>query len=319
MNIYVRSEANSDFSRARTREKIQKVVNLLKPSRDQMLSLREVTDLLRPSSEAYRGLQVVPVDRIVGSEGRYTDFNKQFLPKHDYLRTRWTRVDEAHLTDITLPPIRVYEIGGVYFVRDGNHRVSVARSQGAMSIDAEVVSLGSVIRLNPDMTSDDLREAVISYEQEGFHRLTRFDKLYPEYNLRFTAPGRYDEILQHVTDHKYYINLNQHEEILFEGALRSWFENVFKPIVREIRKQKMLAKFPGRTEADLYVWLVKHWDALKKQHGGEYPLTEAATDFSFRFGRGFWRQVRDALKARREKRALDRRIRHGKLRPEDLD
>ena len=319
MNPFAKAKANDNFSRARAREKMQKILNLPNPNRNSMLSLREVREILRPSSESYRGMQVVPVNRIVGSEGRYADFNKQFLPRHEYLRSRWTRVDEAHLTDVPLPAIQVYEIGGVYFVRDGNHRVSVARSQGGMSIDAEVVSLDSEIALNPDMTRADLKTAVIKYEKTRFYQMTRFDRIFPEYDLVFTATGRYDEVLCHIYEHKYYINMNYQEEILFEGAMRSWHDNVFTPIVRVVREQNLPGRFPGRTEADLYVWLVKHWDELKKSHGGEFSLSDAAEDFSGRFGKGLWKRIAEASTRRRAARAKGRRIARGELEEGDLD
>ncbi len=319
MNLYIKNEANTDFSRARTRETLQKILNLLNPSRSEMLSLGEVRKMLRPKSESYRGLQVVPVDHIVGSEGRYADFNKQFLPRHEHLRSRWTRVDEAHLTNVILPAIRLYEIGGVYFVRDGNHRVSVARSQGAISIDAEVVSLGSEIELNPDLTREKLLSLVLEYEKKQFYRATRFDKIFPEYDLVFTAPGRYDEVLRHIYEHKYYVNMNYQEEIPFEEAMKSWYQHVFLPIVSVIRERRLLARFPGRTEADLYVWLVKHWDTLKREHGGEFPLDAAAEDFSGRFGKDLWNQIAEAFRIWRESRRKKRRIARGEILDEDLE
>jgi len=319
MNQFVRVEANSDFSRARTRGRIQRILNLLNPAKDEMLSLNEVKELVRPSTESYRGLQVVPVDRIVGSEGRYADFNKQFLPKHEHLRGRWTRVDEAHITQVALPAVSLFEIGGVYFVRDGNHRVSVARAQGALSIDAEVVALDSEIQIDPTMTREDLKQAVIMYEQGRFYQTTRFDKIFPQYDLVFTATGRYDEVLRHILDHKYYINLNQKEEIPFEGAMKSWYQNVFIPIIRVIRERKILLRFPGRTEADLYVWLVKHWDDLKHSQGGSVSLTDAAEDFSGRFGKSPWKRIREAIAHRREERAKQRRIARGRIQEGDLD
>lgn len=310
-NAFVNHEANSDFSRARTKETLQKVLGLLNPSNQEMLSLREVRDYLRPKGESYRGLQVVDINLIVGSEGRYADFNKKFLPRHEHLRRRWTRVDEAHLTDVILPAIRLYEIGGVYFVRDGNHRVSVARAQGVSNIDAEVVSLDSEIKLDPDITREGLKAAVIEYEKAGFYRRTRFDKIFPDYDLIFTATGRYDEVMQHIEGHKYYINLNYHEEIPFEQAMRSWFANVYKPIIGVIREQRLVSRFSGRTEADLYVWLVKHWDELKQRSGGDFSLNEAASDLNRRFGRSIWQQIRDSVRARREAKLKERRQARG--------
>lgn len=312
-NPFVKHEADTDFSKARSRATIQKIVNLLNPSRHEMLSLREVREALRPKSESYRGLQVVPLDRIVGSEGRYSDFNKQFLPRHEHLRRRWTRVDEALLEQINLPPIRLYEIGGVYFVRDGNHRVSVARSQGGRSIDAEVVSLDSAIELDPDLTRDGLKRAVIEYEKKQFYRETRFDKIFPDYDLEFTATGRYDEILQHIYGHKYYVNMNYQEEIPFEAAMRSWYSNVFMPIIGEIRDQKLLNRFPGRTEADLYVWLVKHWDELKQRYGEDFSLTQAAEDLSIRYGKTVWARIRDFVERKRSERERKKKIARGEI------
>ena len=91
-------------------------------------------------------MEAVNVDRIVGSEGRYRDFNRHFLPRREFLQSRWVSIDMAHYNDVSLPPVRVYEIGGVYFVRDGNHRVSVARMRGQTMIDAEVTRLDTVDR-----------------------------------------------------------------------------------------------------------------------------------------------------------------------------
>ncbi len=310
---YFQHAADSDFSRARSRETLQKIVNLLNPQRDQMLSLREVRDVLRPKGESYRGLQVVPLDRIVGSEGRYADFNKQFLPRHEHLRRRWTRVDQAHLQQVNLPPIRLYEIGGVYFVRDGNHRVSVARAQGGGSIDAEVVALDSAIELDPGITREGLKRRVIEYERRIFNRRTRFDKIFPDYDLVFTAIGRYDEVLDHIYGHKYYVNQHHQEEIPFEAAMRSWFANVFIPIIIVIREQRLLSRFPGRTEADLYVWLVKHWDELKRRFGEDFDLAEAAEDLSSRFGRSFWRQLVDLYRAGKANRERKKKIASGEI------
>ena len=94
-----------------------------------MLSFNDVKKILKPQNEVYAGMQIVPINKIVGSEGRYQDFDNHFLPRTNLLKSRWARVDEAHLNDIVLPPIQLYEIGGLYFVRDGNHRVSVAKMQ----------------------------------------------------------------------------------------------------------------------------------------------------------------------------------------------
>ncbi|MFW5800734.1 MAG: transcriptional regulator [Spirochaeta sp.] len=290
MNSRFQTEASDDFNKARSKEVFSRILSLLRLTDHSLLSLEEVRHLLKPKGESYRGLQVVPIDKIIGSEGRYQDFNKRFLPKHEHLRNRWTRIDQAHLKSIILPAIQLYEIGGVYFVRDGNHRVSVAAMQGVMAIDAEVISLSSEVTIHPDMTKDDLRNAVIEYEKKQFYETIPFRSAVPEFDLRFSATGRYTEIIQHIYGHKYYINQNYTEEIPMETAIRSWYENVFRPIVDIIIANGLLSRFPGRTEADLYVWTVRHWHELKEKYGEAFPVQQAILDYSAQYGKDW--QVR---------------------------
>jgi len=279
----VTQQASSDFSRARGRAILSQIQNFLNTDRDRLLSFNDVKDILKPKNEVYKGSQTVPIEMIVGSEGRYHDFNKFFLPRKEHLRYRWQRVDEAHIKDIILPPIRLYEIGGVYFVRDGNHRVSVAKTQGVEFIDADVISLSTKIKIKPSMTTDELRDALIAYEKNIFYEKTDFGKLTNCHDLNFSAPGRYDVIYNHILVHKYYLNEHIKEELPFSSALVSWFNNVYNPVIAIIREQWLLVNFPGRTEADLYVWIIKHWDFLKKKYG-TYSLAKAAGDFTKKYG-----------------------------------
>jgi hypothetical protein len=276
-------QAYMDFSRARGRALLSQIQYFLNTDRNRLLSFNDVKDILKPKNEVYRGHQVVPIDLIVGSEGRYHDFNKYFLPKKDHLRQRWQRVDVAHIRDIILPPIQIYEIGGAYFVRDGNHRVSVAKMQGVEFIDAFVTSMATEINIKPSMTTDDLREALITYEKNIFYEKTEFGKLTNYFDLNFSSPGRYDVIYNHILVHKYYLNENTKEEIPFNDALVSWFNNVYYPVITIIKDQKLILNFERRTEADLYVWIIKHWDLLKKKYG-TYSLDKAAGDFSRKYG-----------------------------------
>jgi hypothetical protein len=259
------------------------------------LSFEEVKALLRPQAQAYRGLQVVPIDLIVGSEGRYQDFSNQFLPRRDHLRHRWARVDEAHIKDIILPPISLYELGGVYFVRDGNHRVSVARSMGTLAIDAEVIALDSEITIVPGIDAETLRQKVIDYEYHRFILKTSILELFPEADLRLSSTGQYDEIYLHIMGHKYFINQGQAAEIPFADAVHSWYEKVYMPIVEIVRDERLLERFPGRTEADLYVWIIKHWHYLKEKYGEDVTVRDAADSYSTLFGITPVRRFRDFL------------------------
>jgi hypothetical protein len=161
----------------------------------------------------------------------------------------------------------------------------VAKAQGIESIDAEIISLSSDVVIRPDMTTDDLREAVIANEKENFYERTSFGELTGCKTLDFTATGRYDMIYQHILAHKYYLNQNVTGEIPFADALVSWYNNVYVPIIRIIKEEQLCQNFPKRTPSDLYVWIVKHWDLLKGEIRTDYPVADAALDFSKKYGK----------------------------------
>jgi hypothetical protein len=297
MSGWFEGMAEEDFARARNRELLSRISRLLAPDRENLLPFTEVKAILRPASEIYMGMDAVSVDRIVGSEGRYRDFNRHFLPRREFLRSRWISIDMAHYNDIPLPPVRLYEVGGVYFVRDGNHRVSVARMRGQTMIDAEVTKLDTVVGLKPGMTLSDLKREVLAYEKKSFYEKTDYGSITGDNMLDFTSPGRYDQIVEHVLVHKYFLNQEIKGELSFAEALWSWYENVYKPVVVAILDEGLLSRFSGRTASDLYMFLVQHWDELKRKYGLDYSLGEAARDYGQRFGSTPFTQLKRRIKS----------------------
>lgn len=271
-------EAESDFARARNKALFNEIQHLLTPEEAAMISLKAVRNLIKTQSETYIGMKVIPISKIVGSEGRYKDFDNQFFPKRSIIRERWEHVDEAVIKDIVLPPIKVYELGGLYFVRDGNHRVSVAKAKGVEFIDAEVVSLQTEIKLSPARTLDGMMKQIIAYEKRNFYFETNFGDITDYWVLDFSTAGQYDVIYNHILTHKYFINQNQKEEIPIEDAILSWFNNVYLPVVTTIQKYKIMKYFKKNTVSDLYVWIIKYYDELKKKFGDGLPLDQIVYD-----------------------------------------
>lgn len=261
----IESTAIEDFARAKRKAKFQGILSALTWKNNNLMSLYEVTSIIKPKSETYLGMKTIPVSKIIGSEGRYHDFSSAFLPKREILKNRWVSIDTALINDVILPPISVYSLGGYYFVRDGNHRVSVAKAQGVEFIDAEVVELDTEIPITPGMTMKELRDRVVDYERNMF--IAQYKPSYlPMGDIVFTSPGSYPEMVNHILVHKYYINQEIDHEITFEEAAKSWYENVYSPIVQEIRAEHLLAAFPGQTEGDMYMWLVRKWDSYKRKN-----------------------------------------------------
>ena len=273
-------QANDDFFRALKKAKLQTFLSRMQMERTELLSFYDVKELVKPKRQTYRGLKAIRVDRIIGSEGRYRDFNKAFFPKKSMLKGRWESISRAHMQMVNLPAISVYKIGDAYFVRDGNHRVSVAKTLGVEFIDADIVELDAEINLEPGMTDKQLREKVISYERKRVLKTTGIESMIDMSSILFTAPGRYTEMLHHINVHKYYLNLGITKEIPFEEAAKSWYLNVYYPIAEAVRDQKLLSKFPGRTSGDLYMWIVKHWNRLKGKTDKDVHPADASKDFA---------------------------------------
>ncbi len=277
MELSVTTQTEEDFNKARNRALFNEIQHFLSPTETQLLSFTDVKKWLKPKNEVYIGMKEIPVDHIVGSEGRYQDFDNHFFPKNLHLKSRWKSIDAARITDVILPPIKLYEIGGLYFVRDGNHRVSVARSQGMTDIDAEVISLQSEIKLRPGMTKNQILKRVIEYEKRVFYAETAFGDITECWNLDFSSSGQYDVIYNHIQIHKNF--KSEIAPIDKVEAIQSWYDEVYIPVVTILQQQSIMKKFRHRTIGDMYVWLLKYWQELQNKFGNEISLDAAAINF----------------------------------------
>lgn len=276
---YIQTQSESDFAKAKSKAFFNEIQHLLTPEEATLISLNDVKKLIKPQNETYVGMKTIPIEKVVGSEGRYQDFDNKFFPKSSHLKNRWQHVDEAAIQAIDLPPIKVYEISGLYFVRDGNHRVSVAKARGTEFIDAEVVSLQSEIVLKTPDNIADMVKQIINYEKRVFYSETNFGDITDYWCLDFSRTGRYDVIYNHILTHKYYLNQSSETEISMEDAILSWFNTVYMPLVSSIRQNRIMRYFPKRTLSDLYVWVVRYWDDVKRKYGDAVSIETAVEDF----------------------------------------
>ena len=161
-----RGDATDNFARMKGKARTQRIFSLLRKKEDNLPALDDISNLLRIEGENYAGCKTIPVDRIIGSEGRSSDFNRHFLPRREFMRHRWANVDTAFYEGKILPPIKVVELGGTYFVRDGNHRVSVAKAHRVAYIDAEITRLNTNIVFDPKMSATELKEQCAYIEEK---------------------------------------------------------------------------------------------------------------------------------------------------------
>lgn len=264
---------------------------------ESLLSFDQVQKLLRDRTEVNRGTQLIPIDHIVGSVGRYRDFDRAFLPLSGADQERWQRLDVAMNQLRDLPPIDVYKLGDVYFVRDGNHRVSVAKANGLEYIEANVTEIDTLVPLTADINVDDL---IIKSEYAEFQKITHLNETRPEAEIRLTVPGRYRDLLEHVEVHRYYLGLEWRRPVSIEEAAAHWYDAVYLPVVEAIRSTDVLREFPQRTEADLYLWVAYHRERLREAYGEMPPDAEVAEVLKERFsGRPITRLVRTLQRALR--------------------
>jgi nucleotide-binding universal stress UspA family protein len=274
-------EAQRHFVYARLQADLERVLARLTGKSPDLLSFEEVRQQLLASSKSKQVLKDIPLEAIVGSVGRYTDFTRSFLPLRDSDQARWAKIEVEFDSLEGLPPIEVYQIGQVYFVIDGNHRVSVARQLGASHIEAYVTEVKTRVPLSPDTQPDDL---ILKARYARFLEQTRLDEHQPDLDLTMTAPGNYRILEGQIELHRYVMQQVQQQEIPYVVAAADWFDHRYLPIVEIIRARGMLRDFPNRTEADLYVWIAKHIEELKERWGWriepETAISDLVEDFS---------------------------------------
>ncbi len=277
MSDELSSRVASDFNKARFKSFLNDVRSVLSGRPNQLLSYDDVKEKLRIGGPIYRGVQTVRVDQIVGSLNRYHQFDRAFLPKQDETSSRWQRVDRAFYEDVSLPPVVLYQVGQVYFVVDGHHRVSVAREKRQEFIDAEIRECYTKVNITPDLNPDDLQ---ILGEKVDFLERAGLDRIRPEAKVKLTIPDGFHRMLEHIAVHRYFMGLDLQRDISEEEAVAHWYDTVYLPIVKIIRESEILKEFPGKTEGDLYLWVLDHQHYLAEKEGQPLqPPDQAARNF----------------------------------------
>jgi nucleotide-binding universal stress UspA family protein len=274
------SSAIADYHKARNQAVIKEIISRFTGENIRLLSYDDVRQKLKATGSAESGLQDIPLDKIVGSVNRYDDFTRDFLPKTSISPERWARVEIAVSRPSGLDPIEVYKIGEAYFVKDGNHRVSVARQLGASFIQAYVTEIQTRVPLTADLTPDQL---ILKAEYAQFLVRTGIDELRPEADLTLSAPGQYPLLEEHISVHRYYMGIEEQREIPYPEAVIHWYDTFYQHIRQIIWSKGILKEFPGRTEADLYLWITEHRVALEEEFGREIKPDQAAKDFATQF------------------------------------
>ena len=276
MSDIISEQARSDFQKARFKAFMNRAWATLSGKPTTLLSYDEIKEKLHIGGPIYRGVKTVQVEQIAGSLNRYHEFDSVFLPASDQLADRWQSVNRAFYQEISLPPVVLYKVGQVYFVVDGHHRVSVARQQGQIYIEAEVRECATRVNLTADIQPEDL---IILESKVQFLERTSLDSLRPDANIKLTIPDGFDRMLEHIAVHRYFMGIDWKRDISEEEAIIHWYDTVYMPVIHVIRDTNILKDFPTKTEGDLYLWVLDHQQYLVEAGKPLQPPTDAAHTF----------------------------------------
>jgi len=194
-----------------------------------------------------RGFRCVILDQIVGSVGRYNDFDKQFKLKPHLPSERFEQVKKAMLEGKPMPPVKLYQIKDDYYVLDGNHRISAARALGRKDISADIVEL---------IPSKNSLENILYLERSEFE-----DKTGISSRIQLTEIGQYEYLIKQIESHRIYLQDHGSEDLSFKQAALDWYNTIYNPMITLIEKARLMESFPDRTPSDLFTYIAFHqWE-----------------------------------------------------------
>jgi uncharacterized ParB-like nuclease family protein len=202
-----------------------------------------------------RGVRTVALGQIVGSVGRYQDFDSRFRMKQKEPSERLQRIKTAMREGRALPPVKLFQIKDDFYVLDGNHRIAAAKELGHDEILAHIVEF---------IPSGNKLQNVLYRERAQF---ADYAKLPQE--IKLTEVGQYDRLTGQIRAHQAHLNTQGATEVGFEAAALDWYKTIFRPLCSIIRRGRLLDAFPERTLADLYLYISQHqWFDERQRHYG---------------------------------------------------
>jgi hypothetical protein len=264
-------DAQTDYSRARRRRALSRLSARLRREPadfDLILPYEEVIQALGYRGERQVGLQTIDLDSIVGTVGRERDFDRGFRPTSRRTRGRWERIATAARKGEAFPPIDVYRIGEVHFVKDGHHRVSVARAQGHDKVDAYVTEVQTEVGANRTITLKDL--PIKGHERLFYERVPLPPAARERIQLR--DEWRYAGLAEGVEAWGYRAEQDRHEQMTRAEIAEAWFNDEYVPVVEMLREADLLGK---GTETEAYIRIATLRYLILRTHTWDDAVIEA--------------------------------------------
>jgi DNA-binding Lrp family transcriptional regulator len=202
-----------------------------------------------------RGIRSVPLDRIVGSVGRYQDFDGRFRFKPMVPSERLEGIKQAMRQGRTLGPVKLFEIKDEFYVLDGNHRIAAAKELGHDEILAHIEEF---------IPSKNTLPNILYRERAEFADRTRLPAA-----INLTEINQYGYLLEQIAEHQQFLQAEGENDVAFEMAAQDWFRTIFRPLCAIIKRSRLVDSFPGRTVDDLFSYITFHqWKEGRKRRYG---------------------------------------------------
>ncbi len=254
----------------------------------QLIDFSTVQENLERVSEVHKGIRAIPIKKIVGSLGRYRDFNNNFLPRSKKTDEKYLSVLQAIQQGMELPPIQVYQVDDKYFVIDGHHRVSVAKFEEKKEfIDAEIREIRFDLKLDPKkkykFSTEEAKQFLIAIEEDSFQKKTYLKNKILIHPLKVSELTSFSKLYEEILDFKknYEVGSIANKDIIYASFL--WYETRFLPAINTFIEDKLLDDFPHRTYTDLYVWMMLHKYYLSQKAGYDVGFDFTRRDFVEKF------------------------------------
>jgi hypothetical protein len=267
-------DAQTDFLRARRRAALGAMVARLRGVPDDVrlvLPYEEVVAALGFVSERSAGHAVVPLDAIVGTVDRGRDFDRSFRPTTGRMRSRWEHIATAMRRGEAMPPVDLVRVGPIYFVRDGHHRVSVARALGRTDIDANITEVVTRIDAEQAITLEEL--PVKSHERVFFERVPLPDNARSE--IKLTDPWDYGRLAEAVEAWGFRLTQDRGEAISRREAAYLWLETEYRPVVEMLRGADLIGT---NTDSEAYMRVSAARYRLLRTHTWDEDVLAAVVD-----------------------------------------
>jgi hypothetical protein len=259
---FPRADIENDFLRARRHQVLARLAHRLRREPDDVniiLPFNEVVAALGLEGERYLGVRTIDLDTVVGTVDSHRDFDRRFRPTSARVRERWERVALAQRRGEPMPPIDVYRVGGLHFVRDGHHRVSVALANGQRTIEASVTEVRTTLPADGVERRGDL--VVRSYERMFLSRVP----LSPQARARIAVsdPWSYAELGEAIE--AWGFRAMQHEQRFMDRreVAQRWFADEYVPVVRMLAEADLLG---SGTETEAYLRVARERYRLMRTH-----------------------------------------------------